>query len=220
MLRTLPNSSLTLLLLLLAFGQGMAQTPAQPPKPLTLKQVWTLDVTYTDHQHGVTFRYPSTWQATTQFAYNPPALTLSGPPPIAGFGYSEGSFPRDRIVGPYSGTNLEGVGIVYSAVSPTSSAECEAKAASLPDSPRNSQVIFGHRSFSVYKTGEGGMSQPIEGKLYVTHEGSTCYLLETDLAVLSSGMDHIQTLTSAQLRYIDIHLLGIIKSVRIVPKRD
>jgi hypothetical protein len=188
---------------------------AQPAKPLTLTQVWTLDATYTDHQHGVTFRYPSAWEATTQFAYHSPALTVSEATPIAGFGYSEGGFPRDRIVGPYAEMNLEGVGIVYSAVPAASAAECEAKAASLSDSPKHSQVMFGHRSFSVYETGEAGMSQSIGGELYATYVGSTCYLFETDVAVAS--LDDIQALTPAQLRYIDIHLLDIMKSVRIVP---
>jgi hypothetical protein len=77
MLRALPTASLILLLVVQASGQDLTQTPAQPAKPLTLTQVWTLDATYTDHQHGVTFRYPSAWEATTQFAYHPPALTVS-----------------------------------------------------------------------------------------------------------------------------------------------
>lgn len=183
-----------------------------------MTQVWTPDATYTDHQHGVTFRYPSAWEATTQFAYHPPALTVSEATPIAGFGYSEGGFPRDRIVGPYAGTNLEGVGIVYSAVPAASAAECEAKAASLSDSPKHSRVIFGHRSFSVYEIGEAGMSQSIAGEFYATYVGSTCYLFETDVAVASPGaLDDIQALTPAQISYIDIHLLDIMKSVRIVP---
>jgi hypothetical protein len=47
--------------------------------------------------------------------------------------------------------------IVYSAVPAPSAAECEAKAASLSDSPKHSQVIgdiFGHRSFSVYENND------------------------------------------------------------------
>ena len=220
MLRALPTASLTLLLVVQTSGQELAQTPAQPAKPLTLTQVWTLDATYTDHQHGVTFRYPSDWEATTQFAYVPPALTLSEATPIAGFGYSEGGFPRHQIVGPYAGTNLEGVGMVYSAVPVASGAGCEAKAASLSDSPKHSQVIFGHRSFSVYETGGAGMSSSIAGELYATYVGSTCYLFETDVAVASPGaLDDIQALTPAQLRYIDIHLLDIMKSVRIRAER-
>ena len=95
MLRLLSAASLALLLVVQTFGQGLGQAPAQTAKPVTLRQVWTLDTTYTDHQHGVTFRYPSAWQAATQFGYHPPALTLSATKPIAGFGYSEGGFPRD-----------------------------------------------------------------------------------------------------------------------------
>jgi hypothetical protein len=217
-LRALPTVSLTLLLVVQSSGQDLDQTPAQPAKPLTLTQVWTLDATYTDDQHGVTFRYPSAWKATTQFAYNPPALTASGAAPIAGFGYSEGGFPRERIVGPYAGTNLEGVGIVYSAVPAASAAECEAKAASLSDSPKHSRIAIQHRSFSVYETGGAAMSQSIEGELYATYVGHTCYLFETDIATASLGaLDDIQALTSAEFRHIDIHLLGIMKSVRIEP---
>jgi hypothetical protein len=218
MLRALPTASLILLLVVQTSGQDPTQIPAPPAKPLTLTQVWTLDATYTDQQHGVTFRYPSAWEATTQFAYHPPALTVSEATPIAGFGYSEGGFPRVRIVGPYAGTNLEGVGIVYSAVPVTSAAKCEAKAASLSDSPKHSHVILGHRSFSVYETGEGGMSQSIEGELYAAYVGSTCYLFETDVAMASpAALDNIQALTPAQLRDINVHLLNIMKSVRVMP---
>ncbi len=212
-LRALPPASLTLLLVVQTFGQ--VQTPA---KPLTLAQVWTLDVTYTDHRHGVTFRYPSSWKSTTQFGYHPPRLTNSSATPIAGFGYSEGGFPRDRIVGPYAGTNLEGVGIVYSAVPAASAAECEAKAASVSDSPKHSQTAFGHREFSVYEAEGIGMSQSIAGELYATYGEHTCYLFETDRAVASPGaLDNIQALTPAQLSSIDAHLLDIMKSVRIEP---
>ena len=109
-------TSFTLLLVFQASGQKAGPTSAQPTTSLTLAQVWALDATYTDKQHGVNFRYPSVWQATMQFAYHPPALTGSASAkPIAGFGYSEGGFPRDHIAGPYSGTNLEGVGFAYSA---------------------------------------------------------------------------------------------------------
>jgi hypothetical protein len=43
--------------------------------------------------------------------YIPPALTQSQDEPIAGFGYEEGGFPRERVIGPYSATNLEGFGV-------------------------------------------------------------------------------------------------------------
>ena len=217
MLRVLPTASLILLLVVQRSGQHLAQTPEKPAKPLTLTQVWTLDATYTDNQHGVTFRYPSTWEATTQIAHHPPALTVSDAKPIAGFGYSEGGFPRNRIVGPYSETNLEGVGIVYSAVPVTSAAKCEAKAASLSDSPKHS-VTFGHHLFTAHETSEAGMSQSIEGDLYAAYVGSTCYLFETDVASASQAvLDNIQALTPAQLRDIHTHLLNIMKSVRVSP---
>ena len=218
MLKVLSAASLAVLLVVQTSGQGPGQRPTQNAKPVKLRQVWTLDTTYTDRQHGVTFRYPSAWQAETQFGYHPPALTLSATKPIAGFGYSEGGFPRDRIVGPYARTNLEGVGLVYSAVPAASVAECEAQAASLSDSPEHSQVVLGQRSFSVYKTFSGGMSQSMSGELYATYASSICYRFETNVAVASPGVvDDIQTLTAAQLHDIETHLLEIMKSVRIAP---
>jgi hypothetical protein len=119
----------------LAFVPVAQPTAPGPAKPLTLAQVWTLDGTFNDPQHGVSFRYPAVWQATTQFAYHPPALTQSDvAKPIAAFGFSEGGFPRKQLVGPYGRTNLEGVSLVYSAVPAASVAECSAKAASVTGS--------------------------------------------------------------------------------------
>ena len=199
-------------------GQSFGQTAPEPAKPLTLARVWRLDATYTDPRHGVSFRYPSTWKATTQFAYHPPALTGSDAKPIAGFGYSEGGFPRQAIVGPYTKTNLEGVGIMYSALPAGSAAECNAKAALLANEHGHTTAVFGGRSFSVYATGEGGMSQSISGKLYVTYAQSTCYLFETDVAVASPGvLDNIPALTKAQFDSIEAYLLEMMKSVRILP---
>ena len=68
-------------------------------KPFTLQQVWLLNSTYTDQQHGITFRYPSVWKAGTQFGYHPPALTgLEPDHSTAGFVYEEGGFPRQQII--------------------------------------------------------------------------------------------------------------------------
>jgi hypothetical protein len=218
MLRVLLTTSLAFALVAQPSGQGPG--PYQPPKLLTLTQVWTLNGTYNDQQQGVSFRYPAVWQATTQFGYHPPALTrLDEAKPIAGFAYSEGDFPRSRLRGPYAATNLEGIGVVYSALPATSLAECKAKAASLSETPELAPVVFGDRSFSVYETGSAGMSQSISGKLYATYAGPTCYLFETDVAVISPGVvDGIQALTPAQLDFINTHLLDIMKSVRIVAR--
>jgi hypothetical protein len=196
------------------------QNPAVPGKAFTLTQVWTLDATYSDEQHGVTFRYPRIWKPTAQFGYNPPALTQETPKPIAGFGYEEGGFPRDRVVGPYSTTNLEGFGIVYSAAPAANTAECDARANSISEmpehrTPEHRTVVFGGRAFSMRETGEGGMSQSNSGKLYATYVHPNCYLFETDVATAS--VDDISGLTPAQLRVIETHLLDIMKSVRIVP---
>jgi hypothetical protein len=216
--RVLLAASLALLAVAQPSGQGFGQTSLEPAKRLTLTQVWTLNGTYNDARHGVSFRYPAVWQPTTQFAYHPPALTRSDvAKPIAGFGYSEGGFPRARFVGPYARTNLEGFGLVYSAVPVASAAECKATAASLSDTTEGQPVRFGDRSFTMYETGSAGMSQSISGKLYATYAGPACYLFETDVAVISPGVaDNIQTLTPAQLHFIESHLVDIMKSLRVV----
>jgi len=217
MRRAIPIAAFSLTLFI---HQAAGQPQASPAPPLTMAQVWTLDAVYADPQHGVTFRHPSTWAATTQFAYLPPALTQSADAkPIAGFGYSEGGFPRKRIVGPYSATNLEGFGIVYAAVAAASTAECNAKAASLSDQSQNSRIVFAGRGFQTYATGSAGMSQSIAGSLYATYSAHICYLFETDVAVASPGaLDNIQPLTPAQSRDIQARLLNIMRSVRIAPK--
>ncbi len=217
MLQALLAAAMALLPAAQPSAQGL-EIPTEPAKPLTLAQAWTLNRTYNDPQHGVSFRYPAAWQATSQFAYHPPALTQSDvAKPIAAFGYSEGGFPRKRLVGPYGETNLEGVSIVYSAVPAAGMAECNAKAASVSGSPEGLPVKFGDRSFSVYETGSAGMSQSSSGKIYAIYGGPTCYLFETDVAVVSPGVvDNIQALTPAQLSFIDSHLVDIIKSVQLI----
>ena len=162
-------------------AQGPGQTPSKPAKLLSLAQVWTMNGTYNDPQHGVSFRYPAVWQATTQFANHPPALTQSDAvKPIAGFGYSEGGFPRKQLVGPYGRTNLEGVGIVYAAVPAASAAACKATAKSVSGSPEGLPVTFGERSFSVYKTESAGMSQ-------IHFRESLCHLRRGQLLPLRDG---------------------------------
>ena len=215
---TILSASFSLLLLNSAFAQKGIQTPAQSAKPFTLEEVWTLDTTYTDQQHGVAFRYPSVWKPENQFGYHPPALAQSPGGPIAGFGYREGGFPRERVIGPYSATNLEGFGIVYSAVSTADAAECESTASSLSLNSEHRVITLHGRSFTEHETGEGGMSQSVSGKLYATYVRPTCYLFETDVAEASMGaLEDISGLTPAQQHFIDEHLFDIMKSVRIVP---
>lgn len=199
-LRTLLSASFSLLLLGSAFSQEGMQTPAQSAKPFTLTQVWTFDATYTDQRHGVTFRYPSAWKAENQFGYHLPGLAQSQVEPIAGFGYEAGGFPRERVIGPYSGTNLEGFGVVYSAVATADAAECESKASSLSLRPEHRVVTLHGRSFTEHETGGAGMSQSISGKLYTTYVRPTCYLFETDVAEASMGaLEDISALTPAAL---------------------
>lgn len=215
--RPVLSASFSLLLLSSAFGQDI-QTPVQSAKPFTVTQVWTFDATYTDQRHGVSFRYPSVWKPGNQFGYHPPALTQSQNESVAGFGYEEGGFPRDRVIGPYSGTNLEGFGVVYSAVATADAAECESKASSLSLTPKHRAVTLHGRSFTEHETGEAGMSQSVYGKLYATYVRPMCYLFETDVAEASMGaLEDISALTTAQRHFIDTHLFDIMKSVRIVP---
>jgi hypothetical protein len=218
--------SLTILIATQVHGQGAKHDVWQPAKPFTLTQVWALGATYTDPVRGVAFRHPSVWKAETEFGYHPGALALSTP--IAGFGYEEGGFPRDSVVGPYTKTNLEGFGIVYSAVPVKDSAACDAWASSAAngdDSPsanagKHRRAVFGGRSFSTYEYVQAGMSQETSGELYATYARGICYLFETDVATASPGsLDDIDALTPAQNRGIDRHLLEIMKSVRIVPTR-
>jgi hypothetical protein len=202
----------------LPLARMSGQTSSTPAKLFTLAQVWTLNETYNDLQHGVSFRYPSIWKPSVQFSYIPPALTQSAvAKPIAGFSYSEGGFPRTQLVGPYAGTNLEGIGLVYSAIPAASLTDCKAKAVSVSNTPGDTPVSLGGRFFSVYKTEGAGMSQSTSGKLYATYAGSTCYLFETDVAMVAPGVaDNIETLTPTQLQFIDTHLLAIMESVRII----
>ena len=209
-----------------------AQT-ADLMKPLTLSQLWSLDSTYTDQQHGITFRYPSVWKPATQFGYVPPALTSASgpyenqiPSRVTGFGYSAGGFPR-RIAGPYTATNLEGFGFIYSVLGVASKAECDKKAAYVARNadtsrPKLPPVRIAGRSYSVFQIAGEAMNQTYTGKLYGTYNANACYLIETGVAtVLPAVVSEIQirALTAAQLHDIDVRLWHMVETVRIVQKR-
>src|SRR4051812_4771240 len=92
---------LTLISILAPVAAGQPTT-ARSHKPLTLAQVWNLDATYKDAEHGVTFRYPSVWEADTQLAYNPPALSIPADiKPVVGFAYELDGSLLGKIVAPY-----------------------------------------------------------------------------------------------------------------------
>lgn len=207
-----------LALVLASRGQPAPRRSAKPP---SLEQIWKMDATYRDAEHGVAFRYPSVWLADTQLAYVPPALSIpSDVKPIAGFAYELGGFPRDRPLGPYATTNLEGFGVVYSAIAKGSPAECRAFAESLSKTPQSHTAVIADRSFWVYQTFNFGMMQSTSGKLYATYTNHLCYLFETDVAATSAGeeLENIRQLTPAECRFIDQQLLNIMKSVRIVSR--
>jgi hypothetical protein len=221
MLRSLVAIPLAMVCAEVSLSQPLRNDLPDSSKPLTMAQVWTLDATCFDQEHGVTFHHPSAWQQETQFGHHPPVLTLPGNPiPIAGFAYDEGGFPRSQIVGPYSDTNLEGFGIVYSAFALDNSAECEAKAAALSGSRRRGSADFGHHSFTVYDTSETGISQTSSGSLYATYAASTCYLFETAVSIASPTVSaNIHPLTDEQSHVIEANLEKIMKSVRIQPPK-
>lgn len=216
--------SLAMVFVLVPFpSSGGDSNSGEVGKTPTLAQVWKQDGTYSDPAHGVTFRYPSVWGPSTQFGYWPPALEGSAAPPIAGFGYRVGGFPRtqDEKKRPYSSTNLEGFGIVYSAIAATSTAQCSETAASLAYGAANRTAVFGGHTFTAYETGQGGMSQSAAGNLYATYAGQTCYLFETSVAVSEGAVGDvggISSLTTAQSHFIEAHLLNILQSVRIAPR--
>jgi hypothetical protein len=222
MIRLLLLGAFTLVFATATLGQVGRQPSAPANKPLTFTQIWKLHTTYTDSLNGVTFRYPSVWQAETQFGYHPPALTQSDAQPIAGFGYEERGFPRHQVIGAYSATDLEGFGVVYSAVPATNATECESLAMSLSAEPSHRTVVFAGRSYSEHRVDGAGMSQSIVGSLYITYARPTCYLFETDVTeAYPDAKEGINALTPGQLKSIDTHLLNIMKSVRIVsPKQQ
>jgi hypothetical protein len=216
--RTLVAVSFVLLQAAFAEGQSEKSAPTVPAKVLTLEQVWALDATYRDPQHGVSFQYPSVWKAGTGFGYLPPVIAdgADGRQPTAGFAYSEGGFPRDHVVGPYSATNLEGFGVVYSATRATDASACEATAASLSQSSKDRDVVLGGRSFSERSTSGAGMSNSESGKLYAIFVRPICYLFETG-SETTSAADGVQNLTAEQLQLIDSKLFSIMETVRISP---
>jgi hypothetical protein len=171
-----------------------------------------LDATYSDSLHGVSFHYPSAWLRDDSFGYVPPVLQ----DPIAGFGYKTGGFPRDDVKGPYSGTNLEGFGIVYAALPATSAAGCRESGGSIAHS-RAKSILIGGRSFFVYVTDDGQlMNQSTSGSLYVTYANATCYLFETTVSAASLAViDGAVGLTSRQSSSIDAGLLAIVNTIRI-----
>ncbi len=176
-----------------------------------------MDAVDVDQQHGVTIHYPSTWQPATQFGHHPPALSQSDEvKPVKGFAFSEGGFPRRRTIGPYSGTNLEGFGVVYGTIPAANARQCDSEAAKFAESPKSAQKTIGGLMFSIRATGSAGMSQSISGKLYATHQGGTCYLFETGIAIVAPGVAaNTIELTAAQRDRIEMGLSEVINSIRI-----
>jgi hypothetical protein len=219
LLRTPPAICLTLSLAGLAWGQAVQKKSPTTSKRLTVAQVWALDATYTDREHGVTFRYPSVWTAGNDFAYHQPILTESNDARIiATYGYDTRNPSPDGPASPYSGTNLEGYGISYATAAGANQTQCETMAAAVADTKIHKSVLIGMRHFSNYEVGEGGMSQSTGGDLYVTFAGSTCYFFETDAGWITMGVfDDVRPLSTRNSAFIFAHLWTVMQSVRISP---
>ena len=62
------------------------------------------------------------------------------------------------------------------------------------------------------------MNQSAGGTLYSTYAGYTCYLFETNVAVVGSGVwEDVRDLTPTEVGEIDRGLLQVMQSVRIAP---
>jgi hypothetical protein len=221
---TLSIAIASLLILVRTCTAQPGRNPRENEKPYTMIQVWAMDAVYRDLRHGVTFLYPSIWKdAPHHFSYEDSAIGRSAIKPVAGFGYVEGGFPRKPVVGPYSSTNLETIGVFYTAVDSTEKKQCERIASQLANvAGRKETIRLGDRFFWVYEVGETYMHSSFSGHLYVTFADRTCYLFETDVAALNvtsiEDEDDIAALTTDQNRSINAHLFDIVKSVRIIPQ--
>jgi hypothetical protein len=137
-----------------AGSPASGSAPAAPAKSLRLAQLWKLDARFTDAAHGVSFRYPLSWQAGTQFGSVPPALTLAQEKSVSGFMYENRGFQPGHAIPPYSTTNLQSFGIVFSAIPAENAAACEAKASAAAAAVTDvvgkpHPVVLGGRTFSV-----------------------------------------------------------------------
>ncbi len=194
---------------------------AQGP-PVTMHTMWSLDRTYNDHVHGVTFRYPGTWTLNNSAAsYHAPALLESAdiPTPIE-LSFAEGSFPRTQKHRPYSRTTLEVVDI-YAAKLIRDVSACNQLASTIADALDSTKRIVAGTPFYVRRTGKSGMSQFIEGRLYSTFMNQTCFLFETDAAGLADGVElKAHTLSSHEYAIINARLFSIVRTIRITPGAD
>jgi len=187
-------------------------------------RLWAPLKTYSDPARGVSFQYPASWEAATQFGYNPGALSTDETKLVAGFGFviEQGQGKRIDIVD--GNAFVEGFGIVYSAVPANNATACDGVARKLLDdqpSGKTKHVKFGGITYATYDGSQAGMNQPTEGTLYATFRRGTCFLFETDEATVTMAVfdeDDVSTRTAVAIkpsRSISTHLLDVMKSVRI-----
>ena len=205
----------TMLLLELQIASAWVQhLPAAVRSP-TAKQLWTLNGRYSDARHGVTFRYPEVWKATTNFGMHEPALTTTDLlTPTAGFGYGVNSNTPANM--PYGQTTTEGFGVVYTA----DAGACAALGATLAKSSLHETVMIHGRTYTTRGTSDAGMSQSISGTLYTTYADTTCCLFEVDEANMASGVNEDERVsTPEESRLLASGLRRVMGTVRIHPHR-
>ncbi len=187
-------------------------------------RLWAPLKTYSDTARGVSFRYPASWKAETQFGYNPGALSTDETKLVAGFGFVIEQGPAKQTDILDGNAFVEGFGIAYSAVPANNATACDSVARKLLDdqpSGKTKHVKFGGITYTTYDGSQAGMNQPTEGTLYATFRRDTCFLFETDEATVTMAVfdeDDVHTRTATAIkpsRSISSHLLDVMKSVRI-----
>ena len=153
--------------------------------------LWTPLKTYTDTARGVSFQYPASWEAETQFGYCPGALSSSETKPVAGFGFMVGQTankPTDILE---ENVFISGFGIVYSAVPAASAVACNAMATKFLEgqtSGKTKRIRLGGITYTSYDASVFATSKHTEGTLYATFRQKTCLLFETDEAFVATAM--------------------------------
>lgn len=164
---------------------------AAPPhrSGLTVKAFWTLNSTYVDKKHGVSFRYPSVWSKGTGWGMHPPGLFIEdGGDPRVGFGFETDQ--QTDPAGPYANSNLEGVGFSYEARETPTNAACRKLASDLAndDRPPRAMIVKGI-TYSRWESGEGGMNQYTGGPLLATWKHGVCYVFEQSISSFNGVRD-------------------------------
>jgi hypothetical protein len=196
-LQTAWRSSLTVLL-----------TVAAQSQPRTLK-------TFSDAQHGVTFRYPDNWESGTAVVFYLGSEIVYQKPE----GGPEEPFGKVGLVvgksGPYAGTNLNGVQFVFNVVPGLDAASCRKRVEDAANTPVNQTVIHGV-TYNHYSGGDAGLGHQASRAIYSTLRGSDCYLFEKTIHTFT--FDEPRGLTKPQWKQLRAELDRVMESVRFEEK--